>query len=98
MSGKISVLFEVKNMTIMEETLKRLNHAFSKQDNSLIVKRSYYNIVIEKNNISCDSMNRNEVESIKAEYQRDFQIHERTIRGETFEVTETSNEIVIMVH
>jgi hypothetical protein len=98
MSGKILIGFEVANMTIMEETLKRLNHAFSKKNGSLVVKRNYYDIVIEKNNISCDSMNRNEVETIKAEYQRDFQVHERTLRGETFEVTETSNEIVIMVH
>jgi hypothetical protein len=82
----------------MEETLKKLGHAYSKTANGLSLNRAYYPIEIAKDEISCDSMHSHEVETIKCEYQRDFQIYERTVRGEQFEVTETKNEIVITVH
>jgi hypothetical protein len=98
MSNKIVVSFEVTNMLIMKETLKRLNHSFKEKRNSLEIYREYFPIKISQKEISMDSMNQKEVEIIKSEYQRDFQIYERTIRGETFEVTETKNEIVITVN
>jgi phosphoenolpyruvate carboxylase len=97
MSGKIVVSFEVTNMLIMEDTLKRLSHTYTKCEDHLLIARPYYNIEIRKDKITGDSMNRSEINKIKYEYQRDFQIHERTIRGETFEVAETKNEIVITV-
>ena len=98
MSNKIVICFEVTNMLMMEETLKRLGHQFTKSDQGLTISRSYYPIVISQKEISCDSMNTHEVDTIKSEYQRDFQVHERTVRGEQFEVTENKNEIIIMVH
>jgi hypothetical protein len=98
MSGKVITAFNVANMLLMEDTLKRLGHQCSKTKEGLSIARAYYNIDIKANEITCDSMNTSEVEKIKAEYQRDYQLRERALRGETFEVTETSNEIVIMVH
>lgn len=97
MSGKIHVDFNVTNMLLMEDTLKRLGHNYKKIKNGLSIARAYYNIEIHKDNITGDTMNRSEIEKIKAEYQRDFQLRERAIRGETYEVTETKNEIVILV-
>lgn len=97
MSGKIIISFAVTNMLLMEDTLKRLGHSYTKNKNGLSIPRSYYNIEINENKISSDSMNRLEVEKIKFEYQRDFQIHERAIRGESYEVAETKDEIVILV-
>lgn len=98
MSGKVVTAFNVTNMLLMEDTLKRLNHKFSKTKNGLSIARAYYNIDITANEITCDSMNTSEVETIKSEYQRDYQLRERALRGETYEVTETSSEIVIIVH
>jgi len=97
MSGKVVVAFKVTNMEIMEQTLIRLNHEFESTDDGFIIKRPYYDIEIASEKISCDSMNTNEVDKIKYEYQKDFQIYERTIRGEQFEVTETKDEIIILV-
>jgi len=99
MSNKIVIIFEVTNMLLMEETLKRLGQgfAFTKTSTGLEIQRPYYNISIGKDSISCDSMHQQDVERIKSEYQRDYQVLERSIRGESFEVTETRNEIVILV-
>lgn len=98
MSNKIVITFEVTNMLIMQDTLKRLGHSFTKSGESLRIKKSYNDLIISKSGISCDSAQRSEVEKIKSEYQRDFQVHERTVRGESFEVTETKDEIIIMVN
>ena len=98
MSGKISVSFEITNMLIMEETLKRLGQNFTKSSEGLTIAKSFYNIEITKNNISCDTNESCLVEKIKSEYQKDFQINERVLRGEQFELTETSNEIILLVH
>jgi len=97
MSGKVEVTFEVTNMDVMQQTLEKLGHKFTKNGEVLTIARSYYNIEIAKNKISCDSMNTGEVERIKVEYQRDYQLYERAVRGEIYEMTETNNEIVIMV-
>jgi hypothetical protein len=98
MSSKIVICFEVTNMLIMKETLKRLNHDFTETGDTLSIHRAYNPIKISQKEISFDSVNRNEVDKIKSEYQRDFQVHERTVRGESFEVTETKDEIVITVN
>lgn len=98
MSGKISISFEITNMLIMEETLKRLGQSFTKNSEGLTIAKSFYNIEITKDNISCYTNETCLVERIKSEYQRDFQINERAIRGEQFELTETSNEIILLVH
>lgn len=98
MSNKVCISFQVTNMLIMENTLKRLGHSYSKTANGFSLNRSYYPIEITKNEITCDSMNNHEVNTIKCQYQKDFQVHERTIRGEQFDITETKDEIVIMVH
>lgn len=97
MSGKLTLEFKVENMTIMEETLKRLGHNFTKKENTLSIDRPYYPIIISEEKVSCDTMDNNLVAHIKSEYQRDFQILERTLRGESFEMTETNEEIVITV-
>lgn len=98
MSTKVIISFQVTDMLIMEQSLKKLKHEFSKNSNGLSIKRSYQNIDITKEQITYDSMDRNVVEKIMYEFQKDFQVHERIIRGELFEVTETSNEIVILVN
>jgi hypothetical protein len=97
MSGKITCSFEVTNMLIMENALKRLGHTARKTKEGLNISRNYMPIIISKNEISGDSMDKALIETIKAEYQRDYQINERAVRGEVFEVTETKDEIVIMV-
>lgn len=97
MSGKAEVQFQVTNMQLMQDTLTKLGHKFTKHGDVLSISRPYYAIEISKDKISCDTMNTGEVEAIKVAYQKDFQINERTLRGEIFEVTETRDEIVIMV-
>jgi hypothetical protein len=98
MSGKVIICFQVANLLIMEETLKKLGHAYTSQKGgTFTIKRPYQNIVIAKNEISCDTMDQLMVANIKSEYQRAYQVHERTIRGEQFQLTETANEIVIVV-
>jgi hypothetical protein len=81
----------------MEDTLKKLGYEYTKTNEGLSINRPYYPIEITKNEISCDSMNQRDLEKIKYMYQKDFQVYERTIRGEQFEVIETNQEIVIMV-
>jgi hypothetical protein len=103
MSSKIVLSFQVTNMLIMEDTLKRLGHTFSKIVNGqfvegLSIDRPYFHIDITKDQIVHDSMDRRDVERIMYEYQKDFQVHERTVRGELFEVTETKDEVVILVN
>jgi len=85
-------------MLIMEDTLKQLGHIHTKTNEGFSISRPYYDINISKNEITHDSMHVHEVNDIKINYQKNFQIHERTIRGETFEVIETKDEIVITVH
>lgn len=97
MSGKLTLEFKVENMSIMEETLKRLGQTFTKKNNILSIDRPYYPIQISEEKVSCDTMDNSLVAIIKSQYQKDFQIYERTIRGESFEVTETTDEIVITV-
>ncbi|MDD5649335.1 MAG: hypothetical protein PHF86_02810 [Candidatus Nanoarchaeia archaeon] len=97
MSNKIVVQFSVSNMSVMEDTLKRLGHAYVKDGSNLKINRPYYPISINSNEISCDSMNKSEVNVLIYEYQRDFYIKERIVRGESYEVTETNNEIIITV-
>jgi hypothetical protein len=97
MSGKEVTQFQVTNFSIMESTLTRLGHNFKKQNDSLIVERPYYNIVVEKNSVSCDTMNKTEVERIIYEYQKDFQIYECKIRGEQYNIVENEDEIIIVV-
>lgn len=98
MSGREEILFEVTNIQIMEQTLKKLGHKYVKTGNVLSIARAYHPIEISNRMISCDTMNSHEVGIIKVEYQRDYQIYERAVRGEIYEMTETSNEIVITVH
>jgi hypothetical protein len=97
MSGKIVICFHVASLLIMEETLKKLGHTVTKNNDVMTINRPYQNIVIAKNEVSCDTMDQEMVANIKAQYQKAYQIHERTIRGEQFEVTEVANEIVIVV-
>ena len=97
MSGKITCSFEVTNMLIMEDTLKRLGHSYKKTKEGLSISRNYMPLIISQNEISGDSVDRSLIENIKGEYQRDYQLHERAIRGETYEMTETKDEIVIVV-
>lgn len=98
MSGKITCSFQVTNMLMMEDTLKRLGHSFKKTSSGLTISRNYMPLIISQNEISGDSVDRTLIDNIKAEYQRDFQLHERAIRGETYEMTETKDEIVIIVN
>lgn len=96
MSNKIVCSFEIKDMVLMEETLKRIKFDCCKRGNSLVIDA--YGIVLESNKISGDSMFKKEISKIKYEYQRDFEIRERALRGETYELSETKDEIIIIVH
>ncbi len=97
MSVKIEVSFEITSMLIMEETLKRLGYDFTQNNNELIIKRPFYDIVITKEKIFCDSIDRCVVDKIKYEYQRDFITYERVSAGENFEIKETADEIIFLV-
>jgi len=97
MSGKIEMEFQISNLEILENTLRRLNLAYDKKENKIVLARDYNSIIISNNNISCDTADVSEIELIKSEYQRDFQIFERNVRGEVYEVVDTKDEIIITV-
>lgn len=97
MSAKVVRSFEVTNMAIMKSTLKRLKFNATKTEKGFSISRAFYDIEISKDKITCDSVNKSEIEKIQAEYQRDFQLNERALRGEVCEVSETKDEIVITV-
>jgi hypothetical protein len=97
MSVKVVTAFEITNFQIMEEVLQKLGYTFKKQDSQLIINKPYYDIIISKNEVSCDSMNKTEIEKIMWSYQKEFQIKERILRGETYNVVETEDEVVIIV-
>ena len=101
MSGKGVIQFQVTNSEMLEKTMSRLGHKFEMKKTEpwkAVIRRPYNNIEISKDKVSFDTVDRQLVEQIQYEYQKDFQVFERTMRGETYDLVETTDEIVITVH
>ena len=101
MSGKGIIQFQITNCEMLKNTLTRLGHSFEMKKSEpwkTIIKRPYNNVEISKDNVSFDTVDREMIEQIQYEYQKDFQVFERTMRGETYDLVETTDEIVITVH
>lgn len=97
MSEKIQTQFAVKNLDMMERVLQKQNIDFAKNGDELRVSRSYHDIVINKDGISCDSMNQREVDNLKIQYSKDFAIETVEQQGEMYQVEEDSKAITILV-
>jgi hypothetical protein len=72
MSRSVSVVFEVRSMAIMEDTLKAMNIDYNKSNkgNVFTIKRDYNNIVINgnTNKIRSDEMDKSTVNEICKNY------------------------------
>jgi len=98
MSGKINTKFAVREMKIMEDCLKKLGFAYSKEGEHLVIARAYNDIVISEDGISCDTVNHGEVEQIQFEYGKEFAIQGVEQRGEMYEMEETKDELILYVN
>ncbi len=74
MSNLINVLFEVRNLAIMKDTLTEMGIKFSEQNETLTIMKSRYPITINATTgqISFDSDQTNEVNKIKQAYAENF--------------------------
>lgn len=75
MSRKVEVMFEIRDMLIMKNTLKQLGHAFKEVNQDVVeIQRSYRSIEINSKTgkISFDSDNSGEVDKIKQNYMVNF--------------------------
>jgi len=97
MSCKADLKFEVTNFEIMENTLKNLRLEFIRKDEKISLKRNWNDIEITNDSIIYDSADLHLVNQIKVEYQKEFQVNDIALKGETYDIVENSNEIVITV-
>jgi len=99
MSVKVETQIVIRDMKLCEDALKNLGYNFQKQGESLVIQRSYVPITIEEGkNITCDSGDKNIVTKVNVEYGKIRAIREIENRGETYEMTENSNEIILTVN
>lgn len=98
MSCKIQTKFAIREMRVMEDTLKKMGFAYDKVEGKLVISRPHYPIEISENEISCDSMNSREIDNIKVEYAKTVAINGIEERGEMYQMEETENEITILVN
>lgn len=94
MSEKIVIQCEIRSMLIMKDTLKEKGFDYQElSQDRLRIKRPYYNIEIngKTGEISCDSMNKSEVDTIKKEYMVSFFKDKAIKEGNKFKETRKAN-------
>jgi len=101
MSRKVCVNFEVRDMLIMKDTLKKMNINFNEMSEERIeIHRSYHPIAINSKTgeISYDEMNESDVNLIKQEYTVNF-YKDKCIREgmQLKEERKTNGEIVLNI-
>jgi hypothetical protein len=101
MSTEIQILFEIRSMLIMKDTLTEMGINYNEvSDNKLEIERPYHNIVIdsETGQVSLDEENKNEVDLITQQYQVNW-YKDRAIRegNHIREEVTTTGEIILHV-
>jgi hypothetical protein len=99
MSAKICVQFEIRNMLIMKDTLRRLGFDFNEvSEDQIEMKRSYHNIVINSKtgSITHDSDNTHDVNKIKQAYSVNYYRAEAIKEGmQLREETNAHGEVIL---
>lgn len=96
MSCKIQTKFAVRDLRIMEDTLKKLGYEIDKRTGAMRVTSHHgYGIDISNEQISCDSMDKKEVDGIKIGYSKALAISTVEKEGALYEIVENENEIII---
>jgi len=96
MSCKIQTQFAVREMKIMEDTLKKLGYSFNKHSGTLqVTGHSGYGITVAENEIHYDSVDKSNVDTIKVEYSRALALSMVEKEGALYQMEETNNEIII---
>lgn len=103
MSEEVNVLFEVRDMAIMKDTLKELGHKFSEVDNGnvLSIQRDYHSIMINGSDgkISYDNMDGRIVNKIKQSYMVNYYKQRAIKEGMQYKVNKEANgDITIDVY
>ena len=102
MSAKVECIAEVRNITILKETLREQKIKFNENDNVVSISRNYNNMIFDfndnkKNNVSYDSDDKEFVHSVMRNYQKNVVLDKAAKEGHTIEsCEETENgEIII---
>ena len=98
MSRKVTVAFQVNSLDIMRNTLKDMSISFNEQEQCITVKRNYNSIVIDgqTHEISYDSDNEKEVNSIKQNYMTNFYKDQAIREGVQLEQVMDGNKIKLI--
>lgn len=101
MSDEVKVLFEIRSMLIMKDTLKEMGIDFNElSDKAVEIPRQYNNIVInsETGEINFDSENKGEVDKICQQYQSAWYKDQLIREGNRFtEEVSANGEIILHV-
>lgn len=97
MSGKIIVRGELRDRKILKDTLEQMGLTFTENGSGPIQVQSHYGMTISETEINCDTVDRHTANEIKAQYQKNFQISQLALTGESYEVVETADKISIFV-
>ena len=100
MSAKVECKADVRNITILTETLRELNIAFEEASGEVIVSRRFNNIIFDfnkkENNISHDSDDRSFLEKVLKNYQKNVAFNKAIKEGHTIKsCVEENGEIII---
>jgi len=101
MSDEIKVLFEIRNMLIMKETLKEMGIDYNElSEHSVEIQRPYHNMVInsETGEVTLDEENKQEMDIICQKYQINW-YKDRAVRegNHVREEVRSTGEIVLHV-
>ena len=102
MSTEIHVQCEIRDMLIMKDVLKNLGYTFTEpKTDYLVISKRWHNLVIDGNTgqISADSVNSSEVDSIKQAYTVEWYKDRAIKEGMQFkQKTLTNGEIEIELY
>lgn len=99
MSTKVNIKTEIRNSRILKDTLKQLNINFTEENDIITVAQRYNNTVFNLKNgsIDYDDMQKNNVEKICRNYQKNLVISNANLNNHIVEsITETSNNDIII--
>ena len=99
MSANAKTKFQVTDVELMKSVLTQEKIAFTENEAAITVKRPYNNLVFSKtsDNVSYDSDDINLLNKIKTSYSKSLAIKTVEIRGESYAIQETENEVTIFV-
>jgi hypothetical protein len=97
MSAKVTGLIEIRDMKILQDTLKKMKIDFTANDKNVSISRRWNNIVFNHDKVTYDDVDKNIVTNISVEYAKNFKISELDQLGEVYQVEETNDFVKINV-